>query len=255
MTALVKWPLFFVRMLAIVIWTGVLHGTMRCGQILHLGGLHQKRPGYLIGLWGKGLTWIMGIKIHPVNERQGPLGDIVVSNHLGFLDVPVLLSFFPAVFIIKAELGRLPFSGRALRHQRHIFVERERNASRQNARLALSDALSKGDRVIIFPEGRGSPGAARLPFKPYSFVAAKRLNKTVEVVALDYLPDRRLLAWNIEKPMFPQFAALVGRPRTHVSIEFLSVKVPDDPIAEAAYFKNLIEEKLKANDRKRNGRQ
>ena len=41
------------------------------------------------------------------NERSGPLGDIVVSNHLGFLDVPVLLSIYPAVFMIKDEIGRL----------------------------------------------------------------------------------------------------------------------------------------------------
>ncbi len=240
--------LFAIRMIAVILWTGMLHGLMRAGQLLRLGGLHRRRPCYLIGLWGRGLTRIMGIKVHRVNERSGPLGDLVVSNHLGFLDIPVLLSVFPAVFMIKDALRRVPFAGRALRHERHIFVKRDSEASRNRARLELTRALENGDRVIIFPEGRGSPGVERLPFKPYAFVAAKRLNKTVEVVALDYLPDRRELAWDISKPMFPQFVRLLGRPRTHVSIEFLKVYVPVDPVTEAAEFKAMIEERLAAND-------
>ena len=250
-----RFILFLIRMVAVALLTGVIHGAIRTGQILHIGGLHKKRPCGLIGLWGKGMTVIMGIKVHRVNERQDPLGDLVVANHLGFLDIPVLLSIYPAVFMIKAELARLPFSGRALRHERHIFVDRDSEASRNAARLDLSRALENGDRVIIFPEGRGAPGAERRPFKPYSFVAAKRLNKRVEVVALDYLPDRREMAWDIHKPMFPQFVALLGRPRTHVRVEFLSVRVPEDPVAEAAYFKNLIEQKMMTVDREREARE
>jgi 1-acyl-sn-glycerol-3-phosphate acyltransferase len=240
-------------MLAVVLWTGLVHSALRTGQLLHISGLHKRRPTGLIGLWGKGLARIMGIRVHRVNERSGPLGDIVVSNHLGFLDIPVLLSFFPAVFIIKDEIGRLPFSGRALRNQRHIFVKRESASSRNEARAGLDHALAHGDRVIIFPEGRGAPGAERLPFKPYAFVAAKRHHKTVEVVAIDYLPDRREMAWDIAKPMFPQFVRLLGRPRTHVSIAFLSVHIPKDPLSEAEHFRDLIERRLRANDAARRG--
>lgn len=250
-----RYLLFLVRILAVVIWTGLVHGTMRLGQMLHIAGLHRKRPCHLIGLWGKGMVRIMGIKVQRVNNRYGPLGDLVVSNHLGFLDIPVLLSIYPAVFMIKDEIGRLPFSGRALRHERHIFVKRDSKTSRNAARLALSRALEDGDRVIVFPEGRGSPGGKRLPFKPYSFVAAKRLNKRIEVVALDYLPDRREMAWDIHKPMFPQFVALLGRPRTIVRVEFLAVYVPKDPMADAVYYKELIEQKMTAADQSREAKQ
>jgi 1-acyl-sn-glycerol-3-phosphate acyltransferase len=246
--------LFMLRMVAVVLWTGMVHGVIRFSQIFHIAGLHARRPTRLVGLWGKGMTHIMGIKVHRVNHRTGPMGDLVISNHLGFLDIPVLLSIFPAVFVIKDEIGRIPLSGRALRNQRHIFVKRQSLSSRNDARIDLNQALESGDRVIIFPEGRGSPGAKRLPFQPYSFVAAKRHGKTVEVVALDYLPDRQKVAWNIAKPMFGQFVALLGRPRTHVSIEFLSVHIPQDPIQEAEHFKTLIEQKLIANDAAREGR-
>lgn len=246
-----RYFLFVVRIIAVVLWTGIVHGAIRFSQILHIGGLHLRRPTGLVGLWGKGMIRIMGIKIHRVNQRSGPMGDLIISNHLGFLDIPVLLSIFPAVFVIKDEIGRIPFSGRALRNQRHIFVKRQDPSSRNDARVDLNHALKHGDRVILFPEGRGSPGAHRLPFQPYSFVAAKRLRKTVEVVALDYLPDRQQMAWHINKPMFPQFVALLGRYRTHVSIEFLSVHVPEDPIQEAKDFKNQIEAKMLSRDEAR----
>lgn len=232
------------RLLAIVMVTAVIHSWIRARQILNLGAWRRRRPTDLVGLWGRALCRIMGIRVFRRNERSGELGSIVVSNHLGFLDIPVLLSIYPAVFIIKDEIGHLRFSGKALKNQGHIFVKRDDQDSRNQAGRALGEAIENGDRVIVFPEGRANSAAKRLPYQPFSFFEAKRQNKAVEVVALDYLPDRNQMVWNPDKSMFVQFLGLLGRPRHEVSIEFLTSEVPKNPREDAKRWREAVEQRL-----------
>jgi 1-acyl-sn-glycerol-3-phosphate acyltransferase len=198
----------------------------------------------------------MGIRVHKRNERSGPMGDIIVANHMGFLDVPVLLRFFPAVFIIKMEMRRVLYFGGALAKQGHVFVERRDKRSRSQAGTELLEVLEDGDRVIVFPEGRGSPGAERLPFKKGSFEAAKKLGKRVELCVLDYLPDRRMLEWDIDRPMRPQLVDLFGRRRIDISVEFFpSETVDGDPGEMADRYHDLTESRLRAYDTEREAAQ
>jgi len=236
-----EWLRFLLRITGIGLVTALLHSVIRVRQLLRL---ERGRPVDIVGLWGKWMCRIMGIRVHFRNERKGRSGAILVANHMGFLDIPVLLSIFPGVFIIKAELGRLPLAGRALRHEQHIFVDRDNPASRKQAGDALASAVRDGDPVIVFPEGRGTTGAKRLPFKPYSFILAAELGKTLEVVLIDYLPDRQAAAWDSSRPMFPQFAALLGQKRHHVGIEFLASYIPENPREEADHFRAEIEQRL-----------
>ncbi len=205
----------------------------------------------IIGRWGRGLAWIMGMRIVERNQRSGPMGDIIVANHMGFLDVPLLLSFFPAVFIIKGEMRKAPYFGRALSKHGHVFVDRGSEASRRSARAGVRRVLEAGERLIVFPEGRASPGAERRPFKPFCFIEAERQGKLVEACVIDYLPDRSQLEWDVNRGMIPQLIELVGRRRTTVSIEYLGAFVPQDGAADAERIRELVEGKLRAHDAER----
>jgi 1-acyl-sn-glycerol-3-phosphate acyltransferase len=234
-------------------WTLGVHWFLLLRRLL----IHRWREAYgtdLIGLWGAGLAWIMGMRLVRRNERTGPMGDIVIANHMGFLDVPLLLSVFPAVFIIKAEMRKAPYFGGALVKHGHVFVERGSEASRRSAREGVRRVLDAGERLIVFPEGRASPGAERRPFKPFCFVEAQRQGKRIEACVIDYLPDRSQLEWDVERGMIPQLIELVGRRRTTVSIEFLGSWVPQDGGADAERCKDLIEGKLRAYDAEREQR-
>ena len=205
----------------------------------------------IIGLWGKGLGWIMGVRIVKRNERTGPLGDVIICNHMGFLDVPVLLSHYPAVFIIKGEMRKAPYFGGALAKHGHVFVERSSTTGRRSAREGVERVLYRDERLIVFPEGRASPGAERRPFKPFCFFEAQRQGKTIEACVIDYLPDRKQLEWDIDRGMIPQLIELVGRRRTEVSIEFLGVFTPKDPAIDAEHWKTVIQGRLEEYDRER----
>ncbi len=204
-----------------------------------------------LSLWGAGFAWIMGVRVHRVNKPIHPMGDLIISNHMGFLDIPVMLASFPAIFVIKVELGQIPFFGKCLHDQQHIFVTRDKKTSRAKAGKEIMKALKKGSRVIVFPEGRGTPGAERLPFSPGSLAVAERLNKTVQAAVIDYLPDRRMLEWDVDRAILPQVVDLFGRFRTHVSIEYLEPRLVNGAQAEAERYRRIIEDKLIEHDRKR----
>lgn len=234
-----------------LIWTEFVHAYLFLRMKLRPGKWGGRRPLDVIGFWGKGLSWIMGVRVIKRNERSGPMGDIIIANHMGFLDVPVLLSFYPSVFIIKMEMRKAPHFGSALETQGHVFVERGSEASRRSAREGVANVLESNERIIVFPEGRASPGAERLPFKPFCFFEAARKNKRVEMCVLDYLPDREMLKWDVKRKMFPQLVELIGRRRTYVSVEFFPAEVPEDAEAVAARYHDLAEGRLKAHDEER----
>ncbi len=231
------------------IWTIFVYGCMvRIPQIFYRNKPYPKAHS----IWGKGLAWIMGIKIHKKNERPELMGDMIISNHLGFLDVPIMLSLYPGVFAIKEEMKNVFFFGQALVKQGHIFVKRDDKFSKRKALVELMKVLKKNNRVIIFPEGKASPGAERLPFNPGSFLAAKKLDKTVEICVIDYLPDRSLLAWDVNKKTIPQLADLFGRKKIDVSVEFFEpVRIEEKPAEFAQKWHDIIQNRLEQNDRDR----
>jgi 1-acyl-sn-glycerol-3-phosphate acyltransferase len=247
-----KLPLVVFRAIVVLVATLFIHWFLiRLPQIV---GRNKKRHPEAIGLWGKMLAFMMGVHVHRRNERSWPMGDLIVSNHMGFLDVPVLLSIFPAVFVIKIEMRRVFYFGKALENQGHLFVDRADKKSMRRTGVDLLRVLRDGDRIIVFPEGRASPGAARLPFKPGSLTAAKRVGKAVELCALDYLPDRRQLQWDVNRSTFVQLVDLFGRWRTDIAVEFFPSEPVGDPEEMAARYHDLVQGRLEANDRAREER-
>lgn len=231
---------------------------------LHWGGIMSRRPfkpkGWrscrVIGKWGQGLAYIMGVRFHERNRREwDEMGDMIIANHMGFLDIPVLLTYFPAVFVIKMEMRRVFYFGRALADEGHVFVDRGDRKSHSAASKGVASVLEDGDRIIIFPEGRASPGAERRPFKVGSFAQAQKLDKTIEACVIDYLPDRKHLEWDANRPMFPQLLKLFGRKRTDISVEFFPPeKVVGDPAEVAKKWHDIIQGKLEQYDAEREAR-
>jgi 1-acyl-sn-glycerol-3-phosphate acyltransferase len=231
-----------------LLWTLITHFCfIRPSQILGT----SKRALWSTKIWGIGLSFIMGIRIHKVNECPTPLGDVIISNHMGFLDIPIMLSCFPAVFVIKAEMTKAFFFGKALIKQGHVFVERGSMSSRRKASEELIQVLKDGDRIVVFPEGRASPKAKRPPFKPFSFAAVQQLDKRIQLCAIDYLPDRSMLEWDVRKSTFVQLAGLLGRPRIDVSLEFFPAEKVEDPRQMAKDYHALIQGRLEAHDQER----
>ncbi|MGI5861883.1 MAG: lysophospholipid acyltransferase family protein [Myxococcales bacterium] len=230
-------------------WTLAVHWWARIRAVVVFWRWRKRRPLDLISLWARGLAWIMGVRVQCPGRPEGPMGDLIIANHMGFLDVPVMGSFFPAVFAIKMEMRRVPYFGSALAWHGHVFVERESAESRRAAREEVRRVLADGDRIIVFPEGGASPDAQRPPFMPFCFHEAARQGKLVQACVIDYLPDRRMLRWDTSRDMLPQLIELFGRRRTEVSLEIFPAERIDDGASAAQRYHDLIEVRLFDHDR------
>ena len=156
---------------------------------------------------------IVGVRI--LVEGTVPDGQpaLLISNHVSWLDIPVLSAVAPASFVAKQEVGTWPFVAWLARLQRSIFVNREQRGAVAGTARSIMDRLHAGDSIVLFAEGTSSDGNGVLPFRTSLFAAAKPPEKLaakleegifVQTVALGYtrlhgLPltrrERPYIAW------------------------------------------------------------
>jgi len=106
---------------------------------------------------------VLGAKV----EIRGaiPIEGLIVSNHLGYLDVFALGSVVPAIFVAKSDVSGWPVIGLLCRLAGTIFVERGRRTSVSTSLPQIRRILDAGLPVVVFPEGTSSDGSSVLPFK------------------------------------------------------------------------------------------
>ena len=100
-------------------------------------------------------------------QSSGPLpsNGLLVCNHLSYLDILVLASLTPAIFVAKREVRLWPVFGWFARLAGTVFVDRERRTHVGQVTDEIQSALNQGVLVILFPEGTSSGGHTVLPFK------------------------------------------------------------------------------------------
>lgn len=106
---------------------------------------------------------IFSVKVN--SSAKMPLSGLLVANHLSYLDILLLGSLAPCVFVAKAEVGGWPIFGWFARMSGTIFVNRKSRRDTVHANSAIRCALRQGALVVLFPEGTSSDGAQVLPFK------------------------------------------------------------------------------------------
>ncbi|MFT8776032.1 MAG: lysophospholipid acyltransferase family protein [Gluconacetobacter liquefaciens] len=133
-------------------------------------------------IWGV-LCRLLSMKIRVSGTRAGTVGGakarargerpvIYVSNHCSWLDVPVLGTVLPSVFVAKGDIGAWPVMGTVSRIGRTIFVSRQRSTTGRE-RDEMVSRLIEGDNLVLFPEGTSSDGMRVLPFMSAFFAIAK----------------------------------------------------------------------------------
>ena len=93
-----------------------------------------------------------------------PTAGLLVCNHLSYLDILVLASRNPSVFVAKAEVSRWPVFGALARAAGTLFIHREKPGDVPRLNGAMAPLVSAGHVVVFFPEGTSSDGHTVLPF-------------------------------------------------------------------------------------------
>ena len=144
----------------------------------------------LIQYWAKRLLRILKIKITLTGEVLKFLGKdsyLVVSNHISWLDIPVIFSLKPITFVSASDVKTWPIIGMLARISGAIFIDRNHKSNLPEVIQAMNFHFkNKKQSVCIFPEGITSNGYQVLPFKSNLFQSALESNKLLLPLSIKY---------------------------------------------------------------------
>jgi len=178
-----------------------------------------------VRLWARSVAALLAMRI----EVSGapPLGPcLLVANHLSYIDILLLATQTNTLLVAKSEVARWPVIGFLCRSLHTVFIDRERKRDLPRVIGMITDALRRGHRVCLFPEGTSTLGATVLPFKSSLFEAAVRAGVPVSYASLTYRtpdgepPAYRAVCWWGDMTFAPHVYALLQLPGFQATVTF-----------------------------------
>jgi len=118
------------------------------------------RRALLFKRWSLTLLKILNVQLNVKGDRPAamPANSVVAANHVSWLDIFLLFTQYYTRFVAKAEVRAWPVIGWLCKKGGTLFIERIRRRDIVRIDQAISQALSGGDCITIFPEGTTSDG-------------------------------------------------------------------------------------------------
>jgi len=148
----------------------------------------KKQQEKIIQFWCKRLLSIFEIKVEVqglnnllFNQKQY----LIVANHISWMDIIVIQSIKPSIFVAKSDVASWPLFGWVAQMTGTIFIKREKVSDIKKALKKMKRRLIKRS-VCIFPEGTSTNGRYLLPFKSNLFQSSIDTNKSILPLFLRY---------------------------------------------------------------------
>ncbi len=157
-----------------------------------------------------------------------PTSGLLVCNHLSYVDILVLASLTPSVFVAKREVKSWPVFGWFASMAGTLFVDRERRTRVGTTTGEIESALAQGALVILFPEGTSSGGETVLPFKSSLLEPAARQTHSLYAGLIGYeLEDgdvsEEVCYWK-DMTLLPHLVNLFSKRRVKAEVRFTQLR-------------------------------
>jgi 1-acyl-sn-glycerol-3-phosphate acyltransferase len=124
---------------------------------------------------------VQGLEIFLSNKKQY----LIVANHISWMDIIVIQSIKPSIFVAKSDVASWPLFGWVAQMTGTIFIKREKVSDIKKALKKMKRRLTKRS-VCIFPEGTSTNGQYLLPFKSNLFQSSIDTHKSILPLCLRY---------------------------------------------------------------------
>ena len=187
----------------------------------------------IASFYGKMSLIVIGAKLkHKNTDRYIGSGHnyMIVSNHLSYIDIFIIYSYLPAVFIANTELEEEFPLGVVTRYAGGVFVERRNRSRLLDDMDNISSVLKMGLNVVLFPESTTSNGEGVLPFKAPFLKSAINTSTKVLPICIKYKSvngeeinneNRDLVYYYGGAKFFEHFFRLLKTDRVEVELEAL----------------------------------
>ncbi len=146
--------------------------------------------GYWPGMiWGRLFYAIFLIPIRIDGRENIVKGQsyVIAANHQSYWDAFLMYGFvgIPFKWVMKKELGKIPFVGWACYMAGHILIERSSRVKSMESIRKAESKLKNGMSVVIFPEGTRTPDGKMGRFKRGAFLISQELGLPILPVTID----------------------------------------------------------------------
>jgi len=111
---------------------------------------------------------------------------LLVANHISWLDIHIINSIRPVIFVAKADVSKWPIFGYLASMLGTIFLKREKLSDIKRVIQLMKEKFINQEIVAIFPEGTSTDGKSVLPFKSNLFESAHQAQVDVLPITIQY---------------------------------------------------------------------
>lgn len=187
---------------------------------------------HLVQWWMQRMAHYCGIQINQYNQpRSAPV--FYVANHISFIDIIVIGSVTPTIFLSKNSVRYWPLVGQLSSLGGVIYIKRGRRNLIARIIASIRDALIEGRAIVVFPEGTTTLGLQPLKFHAGLFQAAIDAQSPVQAIALRYCdtPENchagrldRTAAYIEKDNLLLNLYRIIRRPVTYAHVRFCVAK-------------------------------
>lgn len=170
----------------------LLQAFFRAFWILYVQfpSLNREEKLLAIQTWSAQTLAVIGVTVKVVGHIQRPpLSDtpqLLVANHVSWLDPVVIQTVQPSIFVAKKEVQRWPVVGAIAQACGVVFVNRGSPSSARQMVTKVASAMQSGHNVAGFPEGTSTLGHTVEMFHANLFESAIHQDVPVQPLALRY---------------------------------------------------------------------
>lgn len=202
--------------------------------------------------WLNRIVGILGGQVTTYGE-PAPVGSLLVSNHVSWLDIPLLGGQTEITFLSKSEVQDWPILGWLAAKSGTLFIERGKRDGAKGASEQIATRLEQQERVLIFPESTTTDNINILPFHARLFAAAVTVHAPIQPVAIHYLNSQgqthALVPYLTPQTLMQNLWAILAEPKILIEVHFLpsmdSQSVPRKALA--TYSEQQVRTALKAS--------
>jgi len=207
------------------------------------------------------LRFVLGIRIKVYNKEKMPKkgGFLMVSNHMGYVELAALLKVAPIAFVTKEAIGKWPVLGAVAKASGSVFVNRDKGGMSETYINKTAEVLKNRINVWFSPEKTTTDGTWLRPFSSALFVAANKVKCPVVpavyvIKAINGKPikkeQRCQVSWALtdeggNTPFFKHFTRFMSFGRVDLEMYIMDSIIPDyddTNIEERRKFSNNLRE-------------
>ncbi|MDX9749413.1 MAG: lysophospholipid acyltransferase family protein, partial [Paludibacter sp.] len=138
--------------------------------------------------WGRVICFLFFVKVRftGLENVDTTQSCIIAANHQSMFDIFIIYGWLPYLFkwVMKAELRRVPFIGKACESAGHIFINRSNPVAARKSIEKAERQLKNGISLVIFPEGTRTSDGSVGKFKKGAFRIAADLQLPILPVSI-----------------------------------------------------------------------